>query len=460
MSGDGSFVVAWYRQIGIHVQRFNATGTARGPVQLVVPHPRAPRSFFGPYIAMARDGRFVVVWYASRENILYARLYDAGGAPRGGAFAVNAPPSYPLGLSVAMAASTGSFTVAWSARDDSGLSAFARMYAADGTAITEPLRASGPGTTQDNSSAPEVAVDATGNAVVVWLNPATALRARLFTAGGAPVGSAFNVATETEIGRLFLPYSVAMGESGEFVVAYQRRLTINFMDTSTGVYARQYAANGTARGAEFLVSQGPGYRADIDAAMDASNRYVVTWMQRDNVYGQTVGRVHTRLYRSSGAPVTNDEGVVVEGIDYAGSGRVGIDDRSNFLILLRKQSGSTPPFLLGQGFAGVYDTRPGCLRFIATRVGTAAADTINGTSGADVINALGGNDRIDGGGGADVICGGSGADVIFGSSGADQISGGSGDDIMDGGDGSDTCDGDGQTNADTSVQCENVAHVP
>ncbi|MEX2237781.1 MAG: hypothetical protein WEB00_09630 [Dehalococcoidia bacterium] len=72
---------------------------------------------------------------------------------------------------------------------------------------------------------------------------------------------------------------------------------------------------------------------------------------------------------------------------------------------------------------------PRCRGQLATRIGTAAGETLTGTSGVDVIVGGGGNDTINGLGGDDVICGGDGRDTI---------SGGPGDDIIDGGAGPDT----------------------
>lgn len=465
MSGDGSFVVAWYRQVGIQVRRFNADGTPRGPEQLVAPHPKVARSFGGPYVAMARDGRFVVVWGLYYQGApIYARLYSANGAPRGDAFVVDTAAVTRAPFSVAMAATSGNFTIAYHKRTATATRPFARMYAADGTPLTSPLDTS---TTVPTNSYPDAqpaaAIDAIGNSVVAWKDY-PALQARRYTAAGTPVGPEFTLAGPNagpngneEIEH----FAIGMGAAGEFVGAWQR---VYYDDTfiSSGVFARRFAADGSARGAEYLVSQGRGYRRDIDMAMDASNRYVVTWMESsdgvdDNPLG---GELHTRLYRSNGAAVTNDEAFPFDGLEYAAFAHVAIDDRSNYVAIVRKPTGSPAPSILGQGFAGVYDTRPSCSRFVATRIGTTGADTLNGGSGPDVIVGLGGDDRINSWGGADVVCGGSGADVIYGGSGADQISGGDGDDLLDGGDGIDFCNGDGQTNADTAVQCEDIANVP
>ena len=82
--------------------------------------------------------------------------------------------------------------------------------------------------------------------------------------------------------------------------------------------------------------------------------------------------------------------------------------------------------------------------------GTPRADVLVGTPGNDVFFGYGGNDSIDGRGGRDVvyggpgrdrIVGGDGSDRLFGGSGVDRIAGGRGRDLVHGGHGSDVLSG-------------------
>ncbi len=72
-----------------------------------------------------------------------------------------------------------------------------------------------------------------------------------------------------------------------------------------------------------------------------------------------------------------------------------------------------------------------------TIVGTPRADRIRGTSRRDVIAALGGNDVVRGLGRNDVICGGAGRDTLAGGPGADLLRGETGADLLRGGPGRD-----------------------
>ena len=69
--------------------------------------------------------------------------------------------------------------------------------------------------------------------------------------------------------------------------------------------------------------------------------------------------------------------------------------------------------------------------------GTPGSDRLVGTPGNDVFYGFAGNDTIVGRGGRDVVYGGRGMDVILGGSGSDRLIGGRGDDRLAGGSGSD-----------------------
>jgi hypothetical protein len=95
----------------------------------------------------------------------------------------------------------------------------------------------------------------------------------------------------------------------------------------------------------------------------------------------------------------------------------------------------------------------------ATKVGTAAANTISGTSGVDVIQGLGGNDLIRGLAGNDVVCGGPGTDQMLGGTSDDRLFGEADKDSLNGEAGFDRCDG-GSPTTDTGANCEQVSNVP
>ena len=124
-----------------------------------------------------------------------------------------------------------------------------------------------------------VAMDATGDSVVVWCggvisNSSTDgdIYAQRYNANGTPQGDEFLVNTYTESGQD--SPAVAMDASGSFVVVW----TSGGQDgLASSVRGQRYAASGTPQGNEFLVSGATGYTLEPAVAMDSVGNFVVVW---------------------------------------------------------------------------------------------------------------------------------------------------------------------------------------
>lgn len=142
---DGHFVVVWQSQdqdgagFGIYAQAFTASGATSGMESPVNTYTTDDQEF--PAIAMAGDGRFVVVWESGnqdgdREGI-YARRFNANGSPAGGEIQVNqCTADDQVNASVAMA-DDGSFVVTWQSdnQDGSGYGVYAQRFDPQGSAL-------------------------------------------------------------------------------------------------------------------------------------------------------------------------------------------------------------------------------------------------------------------------------------------------------------------------------------
>jgi hypothetical protein len=138
--------------------------------------------------------------------------------------------------------------------------------------ITSPLA--------DYQFGPAVARNASGNLVVAWLgnHPSADILAQRFDASGAPQGGAFIANTTGGVGQP----AVAMDADGDFVIAW---LNSRAAHEGGGIYARRFKADGTALGAEQLVTDGGNSMLDPPSvAMDPDGDFVVTWSQ-----GRVVG---------------------------------------------------------------------------------------------------------------------------------------------------------------------------
>ena len=281
----GTFVVAWtsYFQdgsmAGVYARRYLASGAPIGSSEFRVNTTTAD-SQRAPSVASDANGRLAVVWESHGQDGdnagVYARRYDSTGIP-GPEFRVNDyTTSFQDRPKVAMDA-TGNFVVVWESNEQIGAfqEIFARRYNAAGIAqgATE-FRVNT--TTAGSQTDPSVAMDATGNFVVVWRGPdggSMGVHAQRFNASGVAQGAEFLVNSFTT-GYQDFP-QVAMTTNGDFVVAWE---SDGEDGSGAGIFARRYDAAGVAQGGAFRVNQfTTDDQADVRVTMDARGDFVVSW---------------------------------------------------------------------------------------------------------------------------------------------------------------------------------------
>ena len=184
--GDGSFVVVWQENFNRLVARVFGPGNEplEPEIEVWKGTPKMPRVAVGP------DGSFLVLWADIQGSSgtghfeeLLARVFTAGGVPRGESFSVPGEPeigfsSYDTAVSV-----DGSFLVTW-LLGGQPLSTFVRRYAANGAPLSPPLLAG------HRPAGAEIAGVPAGGFVSVWngSSPPTDVVARQFSASGSPRG--------------------------------------------------------------------------------------------------------------------------------------------------------------------------------------------------------------------------------------------------------------------------------
>lgn len=182
--GEGAFVVVW-RSDGsagsdtsfssVQGRIFDANGVPLGPDFQVNTY--TPGVQDRPRVAFGSGGDFVVVWQSagsggsdtSAESV-QARTFDAAGVPLGDQFQVN---EYTTGAQdrPVVAPDPRGFVVSWmsagsSGSDQDATSVQARIFAWDGTALSDEYQVNTYTTSVQNS--PAVATDAFGDFMVVW----------------------------------------------------------------------------------------------------------------------------------------------------------------------------------------------------------------------------------------------------------------------------------------------------
>lgn len=307
----GRFLVAW-REIagadgGVAGRPLSAAGAPAGPGFLIEPG-EADLHTTDPVITPAADGAFLVAWGAGvfpRPGCARARVVGADG-PSGDVFAL-APCANENGRAPAVALAglpDGRFTAAWEEGQSTtpdGFDVFVRPFAAPGKPLDEPLRADreddGSGGIGDQT-APAVAVDAAGRAVVLWHdNRSGILRGRRFDAAGNPRGMPFRVDGGTGFP---IEAAVASSPGGRFIAVWSA-----FTGQGTRIYAQLFDAKGRKQGMPVPVSPPappPGQRGaeDPDLAMDAAGHFVVVW-DAGQVDGSGTG-ILGRLFDAGGVP--------------------------------------------------------------------------------------------------------------------------------------------------------------
>ncbi len=310
---DGNFVVVWMSYLqdgsdaGIFARRYLASGAPVSGTEFRVNAYTAGQQGV-PDVASDPTGNLVVVWSSLGQDGsnygVFGRRYDASGAP-GLEFRVNTHTThFQESPAVAMAAD-GSFVVVWeSYGQDSSNSGgiFAQRYDAAGAPLGGEFRVNS--YTTGGQQNVDVAMDATGNFVVVWFSlhddGSGGIFGQRFDAAGAAQGSEFRVNSYTT-GQQYGP-SVGMDADGDFVVAWNAN---RGGADSYGVFAQRYNALGQAQGGEFAVNNlTVGLQGLSSLAMDPGGRFVVTWtdvLRDGDGYG-----VFARTFDASGTPQGGD----------------------------------------------------------------------------------------------------------------------------------------------------------
>lgn len=320
MDSTGAMAVAYrYDASGaqdVRAQRLDATGNAVGP-EITGLDTTANRQQIDPKVAMAPDGRFVVVWtsYTGGPPTIQARAFSAAGVPT---TMSDIPVSAGTGTAPSVDMdSAGKFVVAWQEGAAPGVAGVvkARRFDAAGTPQAEFAAFTG-----DNSAGyfrPAVGL-ADDESIVVAFNGTrhigaqtlSGLLAQRLDAADAAQGPPFEVSTTTGAGSP----SLAMDPGGDFIAAYETQQGGGSQPT-----VRQYTADGVAQGAEVMVgTNGSPGNVSASVATDGAARMAVAWTGFDGGGGNLVGSFTRRLNYGVVPPSPQCS----DGVDNDGDGRV------------------------------------------------------------------------------------------------------------------------------------------
>ena len=258
-------------------------------------------------IAMDTAGNFVVVWdddtLDGSGHGVYARRFDSNGAPLGSQFQVNTHTANSQYLPVVAMTPDGRFVVVWESlnQDGSGHGVYAQRYAADGSPQGGEFRVNV--TTANDQHMPAVGMAPDGSFVIAWTSYGQdaanthGVYARRYAANGTALSGEILV-NQTTAGEQQEP-AIAVHSDGSFVVAWEDSRN-NF-----DIYARRFNASGSPLDGEFRVNTTVTSTQRRPAiSMNAEGGFVIAW-ESNNQDGDGYG-VFARIYNAAGSPQTGE----------------------------------------------------------------------------------------------------------------------------------------------------------
>lgn len=324
-AADGRFVVVWQEggggldyetPVSVKARLFDAAGRPRSGEIQVARHKRP--HFAGQAVAMAPDGRFVVVWGGGTENpnLVFGRRFAADGRPLGPRFPLARNIDYQDLPDVAMAAD-GSFVAVWTQGvepedptdpHEVSVDIYFRRFGADGRPLGPEALAMGG---YEEQSEPQVAIRPDGSFLIACNDYGGEssfydVDARLFGRSGAPLGDIFQVndglVEVTQHGP-----SLAVAPDGRFAIAwtdwaadFNKDPSLQGTEDYTGVAIRFFAADGTPLGPGRSVNvflRGPQTEAAVSALPNGG--FLMLWTSGAGQDGDGLG-IFGRVFGADG----------------------------------------------------------------------------------------------------------------------------------------------------------------
>ena len=316
---DGGFVVTWVSRAqagdgpGIFVRRFAADGVPLDISEFKVNVFSSTEE--RPVIASRSDGSFAVVWASQFQDGslfgIFMRRFAGDGSPLD---AVDIPVNFAT-ANVQFAPSIaarpdGSFVIAWFSRHQGNEpNIFARRFDVDGKPLDAADIAINFHTSQEQIH-PTVAARPDGSFIVSWMSEyqdghSYGVFARRFAADGTPLDAA-DIPVNVTTSRDQYNSAVATRSDGSFLVTWQ---SYNQDGSHDGIFARRFAANGTALDASDIAVNltwvGPQERPSV-ALLSNDNTVTIVWGGYGGPEDNDLGIFFNR-FRVAGTPVARDD---------------------------------------------------------------------------------------------------------------------------------------------------------
>ncbi|MEZ0368414.1 MAG: hypothetical protein ACAI44_04920 [Candidatus Sericytochromatia bacterium] len=225
----------------------------------------------------------------------------------------------------------GNFVIAWESafQDGSLLGIYAQRYSSTGAAVGTEFRVNS--VTLNVQSSPAVALDADGDFLIAWQSQPQdgsgfGIFARRYASNGVAAGAQFQVNTTTAQNQT--DPAVAMDPAGNSVLVWTSQAQDGDGD---GIYAQRYTSSGAVSGSEFRVNTGTTLAQNKPAvAMAADGEFVVAWRSQAQD-GDDAG-IYAQRYNSSGSALGSEFQVNTYTTDTQDLPAVAADSDGNFVI--------------------------------------------------------------------------------------------------------------------------------
>jgi len=284
----GNFIVVWESSLqdgdnsAVVGQRFDSSGAVAGTEFII--NTATAGNQFNAHVGRADDGRFVVIWVDSGGldgdgRGVFARRYDAGGAPSGGQFQVNTYTTSGQDYPDAAMAPDGSFVVVWTTgsgaeQDGDGQGIIGQRFDSLGDPIGGEFVANS--YTTGNQLNASVTATPDGGFAITWDasggqdGDSIGVFGRLFDASGAPLGDDIQVNSFTT--GLQFRGRPAPQAGGGLVVTWA---SLGQDGDSSGVFGRLFNAAGVG-GSEFQVNTTTA-NSQSSGAVANTGSFLVAW---------------------------------------------------------------------------------------------------------------------------------------------------------------------------------------
>jgi hypothetical protein len=282
---SGSFAVVWTSagqdgsDTGVYGQRYDSSGVPQGTEFRVNTYTTSTQRF--PSVGFAGTGDFVVAWSSylngGGDGDVHGQRYSGSGIPLGPEFRANTVLSFTQSFVDVAADSAGNFVVVWSSEyqgSPSGPVIWGQRYASTGAPLGGEFLVGNVSPTLVEGG-PSVQVNPVGDFVAVWHTCCviSEVFGHRFAASGAPLGGPFQVNTFTAGAQYGA--NIALDASGNFVVVWSSAAQDG---SGYGAFGQRYDSSGQPLGPEFRVNTyTTGDQRRPSVAADPLGKFVVVW---------------------------------------------------------------------------------------------------------------------------------------------------------------------------------------